>query len=107
AEGDHSVSVEAQLMELREFCDRKGWPQPTDDLVFIDDAKSGAEFNKRPGLNRMRQHYADIDAIVVWRRDRIGRDQVRTPYEISKMTDHGIMVYDCTGRVIAKPDQTA
>jgi len=49
---DEEKSVTRQVEHARSYADRKGWTV-REDLVFVDDGISGAEFVKRPGFVRL------------------------------------------------------
>jgi len=60
-----------QLRELREYCQRRGWPVLSE---YVDVGISGAR-ERRPGLDRLLAdaHRRRFDAVVVWRFDRFAR----------------------------------
>ena len=66
-----SQTCENQLLELRRYCDARGW------IVHAEytDEMSGAK-DRRPGLDRLLldARRAKINVVVCWALDRIGRD---------------------------------
>ena len=62
---------EVQLLELREYCQRRGWIIARE---FVDLGISGAK-ERRPELDRLLAdaHRRCFDAVVVWRFDRFAR----------------------------------
>ena len=62
---------EVQLLELREYCQRRGW---TITGEYIDVGISGTK-ERRPELDRLLAdaHRRRFDAVVVWRFDRFAR----------------------------------
>lgn len=64
-------SPEMQLRELREYCERRGWPIAGE---YIDAGVSGAK-DSRPQLNTLMAdaHRRRFDAVVVWKFDRFAR----------------------------------
>ena len=62
---------EVQLLELREYCQRRGWTVTGE---YIDVGISGAK-ERRPELDRLLAdaHNRRFDAVVVWRFDRFAR----------------------------------
>jgi len=74
-----AASLEVQLSEARRFIEARGWKW-SEDLVYIEDAVSRAEFKKRPVLLKMlndaEQHA--FDAVVTRDETRLGGDMVRT-----------------------------
>ena len=49
---DDQKSVARQIEHARQYAERKGW-RVADELVFVDDGISGAEFAGRPGFVRL------------------------------------------------------
>ena len=67
----HGQTVEPQLLELREYCGRRGWDVVSE---YVDQGVSGAK-ERRPELDRLmasarKRHF---DAVVVYRYDRFAR----------------------------------
>jgi DNA invertase Pin-like site-specific DNA recombinase len=64
-------SVEMQLVQLREYTQRRGWEIAGE---YIDEAVIGVK-KLRPGLDRLMAdcHQRRIDIVVVWRFDRFAR----------------------------------
>ena len=62
---------EVQLLELREYCQRRGWIVTSE---YIDVGISGTR-ERRPELDRLlaNAHRRRFDAVVVWRFDRFAR----------------------------------
>src|SRR5918992_6404327 len=65
-------TCENQLIELREFCERRGWNVYRE---YVDEGVSGAK-DRRPALDQL---VADakrrrFDVLVCWRLDRLGRN---------------------------------
>jgi putative DNA-invertase from lambdoid prophage Rac len=63
--------VENQLVELRQYVERRGWTA----VEFIDRGVSGAK-DKRPALDALVKDAKRrrFDVLVVWRLDRLGRN---------------------------------
>src|SRR5438045_4383040 len=62
---------ENQLLELRRYCEARGWPAQE----FVDRGVSGSK-ERRPALDTL---LADakrrrVDVLVVWKLDRLGRN---------------------------------
>ena len=83
-----SWSIEAQLADLRSYCDRMGWTVLAD--VCLDEAISGST-TERPGLERamglIREGKANV--LVVHKLDRFFRDMARTFEYVRELEDHG------------------
>ena len=66
-----SQTCENQLLELRRYCEARGW------IVYAEytDEMSGAK-DRRPGLDRLllEARRAKFQVVVCWALDRIGRD---------------------------------
>jgi DNA invertase Pin-like site-specific DNA recombinase len=67
----HGQTVEPQLLELREYCERRGWQIVGE---YLDEGISGAK-DSRPELNRLvaDAHKRRFDAVIVWKFDRFAR----------------------------------
>src|SRR5271169_6873122 len=64
-------SPEMQLIELRAYCERRGWQIAGE---YVDAGVSGAK-DSRPELNRLvaDAHHRRFDAVIVWKFDRFAR----------------------------------
>lgn len=89
-QAEKQLSISAQLRALRGFAREKGW-----EIVgeFVDEAKSGRTAN-RPAFSKMllAVKHMDIDAVLVWKLDRLARNM-----EISTAVDayfrkHGVRI---------------
>jgi DNA invertase Pin-like site-specific DNA recombinase len=100
-------SVARQLEGARAFAKEKGWTLD-DRYVYEDDAVSGAEFNKRPGLTKLRAALASgprFKVLIVSEQSRLGRDTGRTIGLIQEIEDAGVEVWSyLNGRRIAADD---
>ena len=88
------ASLDVQLGEARRFIASKGWTL-CDDHIFQDDAKSRAEFKKRPALIAM-LNAAEVkafDAVVVRDESRLGGDMNRTCLLIQDLLDAGVQLF--------------
>jgi DNA invertase Pin-like site-specific DNA recombinase len=67
----HGQTVEPQLLELRAYCERRGWKIAGE---FIDSGVSGAK-ERRPELDRLmaEARRRRFDAVIVYRYDRFAR----------------------------------
>jgi site-specific DNA recombinase len=92
---DDAKSVTRQVERAREFAAKKGW-RFSDDLVFADDAVSGAEFKNRPAFNRMMEMVKgkhSLGVLIVSEQSRLGRDTIRTLSAIQALTDAGVKIW--------------
>jgi DNA invertase Pin-like site-specific DNA recombinase len=67
----HGQDPEVQSREIREYCQRRGWPLVGE---YVDAGVSGAK-ERRPQLDRLitDAHKRRFDVIVVWKFDRFAR----------------------------------
>jgi DNA invertase Pin-like site-specific DNA recombinase len=67
----HDQTCENQLLELRRYAEARGWTA----IEYVDTGVSGAK-DRRPALDQLatavRRH--QVDAVVCWRLDRLGRN---------------------------------
>ena len=68
---NHGQSPEMQILEIRQFCARRGWEIAEE---YVDVGISGAK-EKRPQLDRLMAdaHRRKVDAVVCWKFDRFAR----------------------------------
>jgi len=94
---EHQVaSLDVQVEEATRYILEKGWSlDPTN--VFVDDAKSRAEFKKRPGLiamiNAAECRPRPFDIIVTRDETRLGGDTNRTCLVIQDILDNDVELY--------------
>ena len=64
-------SVDMQLLQLREYAQRRGWEIAAE---YLDEAVSGVK-KRRPGLDQLMAdcHQRRIDVVLVWKFDRFAR----------------------------------
>ncbi len=87
-------SVARQVERSREYATHKGGTV-TEDLVFVDDGISGAEFGRRPGLASLLNaaEQKTFDVLVMSEPSRLGRDQYQTGYCLQRIANAGIEVW--------------
>jgi DNA invertase Pin-like site-specific DNA recombinase len=80
-------TCENQLLELRSYCQARGWPA----TEYVDTGVSGAK-ERRPALDRLMAAASkrQIDAVVVWRLDRLGRSLKHLIDTIKALADAGV-----------------
>jgi site-specific DNA recombinase len=92
---EQDESPDVQRANCLKFVAERGWTPPTVDLDFYDEAKSRAEFVKRPGLLRMiaaaERH--EFDVLVTRDDDRIGGDMYRSGMVLMNLIEAGIRVF--------------
>jgi site-specific DNA recombinase len=89
-------SVTRQVENARAFALSKGWT--TDDAyVFEDDGKSGAEFVRRPGLQRLLSTLKPkppFNVLIVSEQKSLGREQFETGHLIKQLAQAGVEIFD-------------
>jgi DNA invertase Pin-like site-specific DNA recombinase len=93
-------SHDSQLLELRTYCQRRGWS----DVVEFEDTMSGSKFTRR-GLVAL---FADVRKgkvarIVVYKLDRLGRSLAHLAQLVAELTAHGTALI-CTSQGIDTSD---
>ena len=76
------TSAARQVAHAREYAARKGWTV-ADEFVFVDDAISGAEFERRPGFMRLMgslKPRPPFDVLVMSEASRLGRESIQTSW---------------------------
>ena len=104
-----AASLDVQLSEARRFIEARGW-QWSEQLVYIEDAVSRAEFKKRPVLLKMLNDAEQdvFDAVVTRDETRLGGDMVRTCLLIQDILDAGVaLYYYASGEQVRLDDATA
>lgn len=84
-------SVEGQYREIRAFCkNRKGWKVA---WVFRDEGYSAADLN-RPGIQNLldRVQEGKVDIVVVWKYDRLSRDNIDFPVLLHILEKHRVRI---------------
>jgi DNA invertase Pin-like site-specific DNA recombinase len=80
-------TTESQVGELREYCQRRGWENPT----VIEDTASGAT-SSRSGLDELMTmiRRGKVDAVLVFKLDRLGRSLQHLAQIINEMMTHKV-----------------
>src|SRR5687768_9026876 len=80
-------TCENQLLELRRYCSARGWTS----AEYVDTGISGTK-ERRPALDRLMTDARQrrIDAIVVWRLDRFGRNLRHLVNSIEELAATGV-----------------
>jgi DNA invertase Pin-like site-specific DNA recombinase len=110
-EGDRSAdakSITRQTDHSRAFVARHSGTF-LDDCIFSDDGISGAEYEKRPGLQALLAALAPkpkFDTLVVSEVSRLGRDTVMNLMVIKRLRDAGVTIYSyLDGREVTLDDE--
>jgi DNA invertase Pin-like site-specific DNA recombinase len=80
--------AENQLLELRRYVAARGWAGAVE---FVDEGISGAK-TRRPALDRLMQaaRRRQVDAVVCWRLDRLGRGLAHLLAVVNEWTTLGV-----------------
>ena len=94
---EEAKSVTRQIDNAKAFALKMGW-SVADAHVFVDDGKSGAEFEARPGLQRLLAmaltRKPPFQRLVVSEQKSLGREMVETGYTIKRLAEVGIEVFE-------------
>lgn len=93
--GDEEKSVTRQIEHAKAYASKKGW-QVSDELIFVDDGISGAEFIKRPEFIRLMNTLKPRPAfqfLIMSEESRLGREQIETAYALKQILDAGVRVF--------------
>ncbi len=97
---DDEKSVARQVALARDYAERNGWTV-RDEYIFTDEAVSGAEFDKRPGLQKLLatlKPRAPFDVLIVYDADRLGREQYESGFLLKKLNQAGLRIHECKGK---------
>jgi site-specific DNA recombinase len=92
---DEQRSVAREVEHARAYATRKGW-QVLDEHVYVDDGVSGAEFDRRFGLQRLRavlRPRAPFSVLIVSEQSRLSRDTADTLQLLKELTRSGVRVF--------------
>jgi len=93
--GDTQKSVTRQIEHARAYAERKGW-RIDEDVIFMDDGISGAEFASRPGFVRLMNALKprpQFQVLVMSEVSRLGREQIETAYALKQLSVAGVRCY--------------
>ena len=92
---DVEKSVTRQIDRGTAFAQGKGW-RVAPEHVYVDDAISGAEFVRRPGLAALVAALTPrppFQVLVMAEQYRLGREQIETAYTLKRIIDAGVRVW--------------
>ena len=92
---DEARSVTRQIEHATLYAAKKGWTVP-DELIFVDDGISGAEFERRPGFQRLLatlKHRPPFKFLVVMDESRIGRESIEVSSLLKLISVAGVVTY--------------
>jgi DNA invertase Pin-like site-specific DNA recombinase len=92
---EDAKSVMRQIEGAKLYAAKKGWALD-DALVFADDGFSGAEFERRPGFQWLKEtlkRRSHIQALIVLDESRLGRESVETAHILKQFSLAGVRVF--------------
>src|SRR3989442_4857631 len=96
AVSDEEKSVTRQV-ELAVACARTHGFEVPPEHIYIDDAISGAEFDRRPGLMRLLntlRPQAPFAGLFLADKDRLGREQFETNHILKQISVAGVRIFE-------------
>lgn len=97
-------SVDKQIADLRNFCDKQGWPLE-DRYIFEDRAVSGGDaLDKRPGLLGALRALKPGAVLLVVNGDRLARHSGVTDYIATQVVARGATIYTLEGGAVDPSD---
>lgn len=93
---EESKSVTRQVENARAFATARGWTV-LDEHVYVDDGISGAEFDRRPGLQKLRaacDHRPPFNVLIVSEQKSLGREAYETNFLIKELAQSGIDIVE-------------
>lgn len=92
SKGQENKSVTRQVDSAKAYASKKGWTVD-EEHIYIDDGISGAEYIKRPGLQRMLSELQQFDVVIASENSRIGREQYGNSYVFKQLNDSGVQLF--------------
>src|SRR5262245_24176495 len=93
---DDQKSVARQVEHARQYAARKGWTV-ADEHVYVDDGISGAEFERRPGLQallRTTKPSPPFGVLVVAEQKALGRESFETNFLVKQLARAGVEIVE-------------
>src|SRR4051812_36438925 len=90
---DEARSVSRQIEHARLYAVNKGWTV-ADELIFVDDGISGAEFERRPGFQRLLvslKRRPSFQFLVVMDESRLGRESIEVSALLKLISISGVV----------------
>ncbi len=88
-------SVERQKARAIEYAGRHGWTVAAEH-IFEDDGISGAEFERRPGFQRLKETLkgrSPFRFLVVMDESRLGRESIETAHVLKQLSLAGVRIF--------------
>jgi DNA invertase Pin-like site-specific DNA recombinase len=103
---DEEKSVTRQV-ELAIACAKAYGFEVLPEYVYVDDAISGAKFDRRPGLMRLLNAVhprAPFGALFLADKDRLGREQFETNHILKQISVAGVRIFEYQNGGLECPD---
>jgi site-specific DNA recombinase len=91
---DGSTSIERQEAACRAEADRRGWKVV--DVIADEDVSGATDLADRPGGSRLLEMLPNIDAVIVWRVDRIARSTLALATLLKMFEEHRVALVSAT-----------
>jgi site-specific DNA recombinase len=88
-------SVERQKARALEYADRHSW-SVAPEHIFEDDGVSGAEFERRPGFQRLKKALegrSPFRFLIVMDESRLGRESIETAHVLKQLSLAGVRIF--------------
>lgn len=85
-------STARQIQHAKTFATNQGW-LVCEEHVYVDDAKSGADFMRRDGLLRLLNSLKHFDVIVMSELSRLGREQLQTSKVLADIQAKSVRIF--------------
>ena len=93
---DEAKSVTRQIEHAKAYAAKKGWTVP-EEHIYADDAISGADFESRDGLMSLLgalNPKPPFSVLVVMNKDRLGRELYESAYNLKRLAQAGVRVFE-------------
>ncbi|MEP6890931.1 MAG: recombinase family protein [Nitrospirota bacterium] len=88
-------SVERQKSRAQAYALQHGWTV-ADEHIYEDDGISGAEFERRPGFQRLKEtlkHRSPFQYLIVMDESRLGRESIETAHILKQLMLAGVKIF--------------
>jgi site-specific DNA recombinase len=92
---DDARSIERQKARAIEYANRHGWTVAPEH-IFEDDGISGAEFERRPGFQRLKKALegrSPFRFLIVMDESRLGRESIETAHVLKQLSLAGVRIF--------------
>ncbi len=106
---EDAKSVTRQKERAMEYAEKKDWAV-LGEHFYADDGISGAEFEHRPGLQRLLtalKPHPPFQVLILYDLDRLGRDQIETISIMKRIVEAGVVIADLSADRLITPETLA